>query len=162
MSRPALTLVGVGAYDLFFEGFVVFVVVGLYAECLAGLILERCSSHELANTYMHVEEKIHFGDFWYIALYENCSFIRINTCCKIFGYDSFYVGVEFVGSGISGESMQIGDKEITVIVALKGNEFLKGAEIVAQMEISGRTYAAQYYFFLFVHDMQCGFEPQNY
>ncbi len=48
--------------------------------------------------------------------------------------------------------MEVGHKEITVVIVLNGNKFSQCAEVIAQMKVSGGAYAAEYYFFLFRHD----------
>ncbi len=49
--------------------------------------------------------------------------------------------------GMSGESVQVGDKEAAVIVILHSYEFAQGAVIVAQMQIAGGADAAKHTFF---------------
>ncbi len=40
---------------------------------------------------MHVHKKIHFGDFGNVALDVYGVLFRVESCCKIFGKDIFYV-----------------------------------------------------------------------
>ena len=54
--------------------------------------------------------------------------------------------------------MEVGHKEITVVIVLNGNKFSQCAEVIAQMKVSGGAYAAEYYFFLFRHD---GYESEE-
>lgn len=54
------------------------------------------------------------------------------------------------GIRIGGQRMKVGYKEPTVIVVLHTQKLTQGSEIVAQMQIAGRAYATQNYFFLFI------------
>ncbi len=50
-QQPGInTLIGLTAYYLSFY----VLAVGVYAESLAGFVLERCGTHELSDAYVHV------------------------------------------------------------------------------------------------------------
>ena len=52
--------------------------------------------------------------------------------------------------GMSGEGVEVGYEEATVIILLHSHEFAQRSVIVAEVEVAGGTDAAQHYLFLFV------------
>ena len=129
------TLVGVVADNLLLD--VIAVVVGLDAELLAGLVLERCGAHQLADADVHVEEEIHFGNLGDVALHEDCGFLGVDACGEVFGEDVFDVFVEGVGLGVGGEGMEVGYEEEAVIVVLHFHELAEGSVVVSEVKVAG-------------------------
>lgn len=130
-------LVGVVADDLFFD--VLAVVVGLDAELLAGFVLEGGCAHEFADADVHVEQEIHFRDFGYVALDEDCSLFGVNACGEVFCEDVFDILVKCVGFGIGCEGVEVSDEEEAVVVVLHFHEFAECAVVVAEVEVACGT-----------------------
>ena len=125
-------LVCVGTDYFFLEGFVVVAFGGgLYAEAFAGLVLERRGAHELAYAHVHVEQKVHLGNFGDIALHKYSGFLGIDAGGKVFSQNALYICMKCVGIGVCGECMKIGDEEVAVVFVLQFHKFRQGTEVVA-------------------------------
>ncbi len=142
-----------GADNLFLEGLVGVVVGrGGDAQRLAGLVFERGGAHKLAYAYVHIEKQVHLGNFGYIALHEYCGFFGVETGGEIFRKNTFYIGVKLSRVRIGGESVQVGNEEVAVVVVLYCYEFAKRSIIITKVKIAGGADTTQHYFFvLFCH-----------
>ena len=96
---------------------------------------------------MHVHQQIHFGDFRHVTLHIDGVFFRIKTGCKILRENLFYIFMKHLRVGMGGQGMEVRHKIAAIIVILHSDKFAQGSVIVAEMKISGRTDAAQHYFF---------------
>ena len=113
-------------------------VFGLFAD----FVFERGGTFQFADVGVHIEQKIQFRDFGNVALYEEGTSLRVETCRQIFGQYAFYVHRQHLGVGVGREGMQVGDKEVTVVFMLHFDEIAQGAVVVAQVEVSGRSDSA--------------------
>ncbi len=144
-------LVGFVADYLFFECFIVVVAViagSCDAEGFAGFVLERGRTHKFSDSDMHVQQKIHFRYFGNVALYEYGGFIGVDACGEVFGEYGLDVGVELFCVGVCGERVEVGHKEVAVVVVLQLDKFAECSVVVSQMEVSCRADAAENQFFL--------------
>ena len=108
-------LVGVVAYNLVLD---IFIAIGLDAQLLASLILERGGTHQLTDTHVHIHQQIHLRDFRHIALYKKGRFLGVESGSQIFTKDVAHILVQHLGIGVSREGMPIGYKEIAVVLIL--------------------------------------------
>ncbi len=142
------------AYDLLFDILVgvVFLACGgdMDSELLSGLVLKGGGAHELAYAYVHVEQKVELAHLGYVALHKNGGLFGVEAGGKVFGHNVLDIGMELCRVGIGGEGVEIGYEKVGVIVVLHPDKLRQRAEVVAQVEITGGAYAAQYYLFFIV------------
>ena len=138
-------LVGAGADDFFSHVFIIIALVGSGdAEGLAGLVLEGCGAHQLANAHVHVEQEVHLAHLGNITLYKDGRFLGIKSCGQVFGQDVAHVGVQFLGVRIGGEGMQVGNEVVAVVIAfvLHLHKITQCAQVVAQVQLPRGAYSA--------------------
>ena len=154
-KQPCInSLIALVTYDFACHIVVVIIVTHRDAKLLACLVLERGGAHQFAYAHVHVEQQVKFRNLGHIALHKNCGFVGVEPGCKVFGHNMAHVAVKQSRVGLSGEGMQVGYKEKTVVDAflLHSNEFLQRAQVVTEVQLARGTYAAEYYFF---HNQKC-------
>ena len=70
----------------------------------------------------------------------------VDTCCQILREDIAHVAVENRGVGVGSERVVVGYEEEALGVILEFDEIAKCSEVVAQMELTCRANATQYFF----------------
>ena len=75
-----------------------------------------------------------------------CRFFGVETTSEIFHQYIAHIAMQISGSGMRGEGMIISNEEKATMLVLHLDEVLKGTKIVAQMKVSGGTYATNYSF----------------
>ncbi len=98
---------------------------------------------------MHVEQQIHLGYFWHIALDEYIGLVGVYAGGEILGQDVAHVLVQGLGVGIGGECVEVGYEEEAVVVILHLDKLAESAVVVAQVQIAGGTDAREHDFFIF-------------
>ena len=114
-------------------------VIGLFAR----LVLERGGTFELAQIGVHREQQRQFGNLRNIALDVKRSHVGIDSGSQVFRKHVTYVVVQHRRVGMGRKGVIVRDEEEATRLVLHLREVLESAEVVAQMQLSGRANAAK-------------------
>ena len=121
------TLVGLIAYDFLFY----LVALGMDAQGLARLVLERGGAHQLADAHVHVHQQIHLRNLGHVALDVDGVLVGVEAGGQVFRQDVLHVLVQHLRVGMRGEGVEVGHEVTAVVVVLHAHEVAQGAVIVA-------------------------------
>ena len=125
---------------------------------LADLVLERGRAFELPDEGVHAEQQRQFGHFGHVALDIDRRHVGIEPCGEVFGQHVGDVPVQDGRVGMGRERVVVGYEEEAAVGMLHFDEVFQCTEIITQMQVSGRSYSAQYSF----HIAILKFERQTY
>jgi len=115
-------------------------------QLLACLVLERSSTHQLADSGIHVQIQIQFGDFAHIALQIDGRFFRIDAASQIFSQDRLYTVTDIIRMRMCSQRVPVCNKEKAIILILHLQKSFYCSEVIPQMQIT-RWANATYYCF---------------
>ena len=118
-------------------------------QLLACLILERSSTHQLADSRIHIQIQIQFGNFAHIALKIDGRFFRIDATSQIFGQDRLYTVTDIIRMRMCSQRVPVCNKEKAIILILHLQKSFYCSEVIPQMQIT-RWANATYYCFHFL------------
>ena len=108
---------------------------------MARLVFERGSPLEFAQIGIHIHQKIEFRNFRNIALDKYGCLLRIYPTGQIFSQNLPDIPKKVLRSWMGGEGVEIGNKEIGIVVMLHLDKILDRSEVISKVEVSCRSYS---------------------